>query len=804
MNILPKFSNLPLQKGWNMKTKFLLFLLALFLIRCAAYKELKPDPELTFRANGFIEIKDDDENFELGKDKKYFMVFPAPLSDNFYLVIDIAEKQFLNSYLTNTFDDGEGRIIEIKDESNDPARFSAYSVDNSVQKFYWVIDLVKQDVLLDVDYRYVEKWRYQFETRYAAFQETVTMNTVDRSPYRTIGSGFDHENFNYSAEITSIKNKTAKITEVQQSLSELEKIFPPNIANTNDQAYQDYINLKLEVDEELNFHKNYLTVLGLLQNVVESRGNTAAFIDGFDAYLDFYEQKDNYPQNINKTISKLVGERLPEIVPFYENEIGLKKDASLIAHKFDEADELYKYSAANKSDNYMTLANFAKAYNEKVNKLTTAKDQLAEIESTVKSQSKFPSVTFFGDVLTKIKKLQYNLPKTLGSSYGKYSKYHCVSLLNGEIRAMRSKVSKKVDQYRQADRLIPQLNTFKKKKDYRSMRRLLKNNAHLGFLKDMYKPLDQLSLNGQKNKINQAMTSQNWLTAETSLRSLHNDQDFVDLASVIPQKKKLVKSLEDTLYARIDRLSRQRARRFIDENINTLENVPELYNSLAFKPVHEITFASGGQKALERKTGALNDYLGHLKNVEFPELAIKHLYSEVTRNPSDNGVMKTRAIADHGKNYTGNDKKIKQRVGECDPWASKWITKAKEYRKIFALPSTSKRSGLNEYVFRLNIRIPSEAKFPVFDINIKLPKEVAKDASSSQWYEKMTMNNKLLKNEGRFTITAPNAANNYECQVGPVRMDKDSDNVLEVRFNHNSFKIFEVSVMAQKPIIKKH
>ena len=101
-------------------------------------------------------------------------------------------------------------------------------------------------------------------------------------------------------------------------------------------------------------------------------------------------------------------------------------------------------------------------------------------------------------------------------------------------------------------------------------------------------------------------------------------------------------------------------------------------------------------------------------------------------------------------------------------------------------------------------RLLSEAKFPVYDLNIKLPKEVAKDAAASQWYEKITLNKELLKNEGRFTITAPTAANNYECQVGPVRMVKDSDNVLEVRYKHDSFKVFEVSVMAQKPIIKKH
>ena len=92
----------------------------------------------------------------------------------------------------------------------------------------------------------------------------------------------------------------------------------------------------------------------------------------------------------------------------------------------------------------------------------------------------------------------------------------------------------------------------------------------------------------------------------------------------------------------------------------------------------------------------------------------------------------------------------------------------------------------------------------VHDLNIKLPKDVAKNAATAQWYETMTLNKKPLKNEGRFTISAPIAANNYECQVTPVRMEKDKNNFLDIRFKHKSFKVFTLSVMAQKPIIKKH
>ncbi|MGD9202389.1 MAG: hypothetical protein PVI26_12555, partial [Chitinispirillia bacterium] len=113
-------------------------------------------------------------------------------------------------------------------------------------------------------------------------------------------------------------------------------------------------------------------------------------------------------------------------------------------------------------------------------------------------------------------------------------------------------------------------------------------------------------------------------------------------------------------------------------------------------------------------------------------------------------------------------------------------------------------SGINTYISRLIIRIPTEAKFPVYDVNIKLPSEIAKNAATKQWYEQITLNKKILKNEGRFTISAPTASNDYECQVTPVRMDKDMNNLLEVKFKHKSFKVFTASVMVQKPIIKKN
>ena len=193
-----------------------------------------------------------------------------------------------------------------------------------------------------------------------------------------------------------------------------------------------------------------------------------------------------------------------------------------------------------------------------------------------------------------------------------------------------------------------------------------------------------------------------------------------------------------------------------------------------------------------------------MKYIQFPENSIKNIYREFIRSVNDHGVEKARAIAEHGRLYNGTDKQVKGLVDECNVNAPKWILRPKEYRKLFALPVTSNRQGVNEYMFRVRLQIPSEAQFPVFDVNIKLPTEIAENAGKQQWYEEITIDKKPIKNEGRFRITAPTPANNYEAQVSPVQMDKEGTNILEVRFKYPGFKVFEVSAMAQVPIIRKN
>ena len=217
-----------------MKVKIFILLTSIYFAGCAAYKELEPDPEVSSIEDGYIEIKDGDDNFELKKDKKYFIKFPAPFQKNFYLVINVDNKDLMQTFLTPYFDDGKGEMIKIEDESTDPLKTCYYPVDNSVQNFYWVIESVQYDLVLNIDYRFVPQWRYKFETRYAQFQESLTNNSVDRVPFDGLGVRTQLSDFDFGTEVTRTKDMTSNLNQVQTELNEIESIFPPSILNTDD------------------------------------------------------------------------------------------------------------------------------------------------------------------------------------------------------------------------------------------------------------------------------------------------------------------------------------------------------------------------------------------------------------------------------------------------------------------------------------------------------------------------------------------------------------------------------------------
>jgi hypothetical protein len=498
-------------------------------------------------------------------------------------------------------------------------------------------------------------------------------------------------------------------------------------------------------------------------------------------------------------------------MPFLAMRMSGKEDATPLdsalyfTHSLGKLVGLHEKADIPVSQDLSQMVKFVTDFNSRAQTVVALKDTLDRLGKYVKDGPQMPSDDFFKGVADRLTMVKNSIPPKIDEQYGKFAAYKSSQALNAEIAKISTDAAQHLGESRQAEILVQQANMFKSQGDYHAMVGLLSQSKQLGFLLDKYRDLDKLAVDQQMNAIKGSLSSNAWGKAENGLKALHADNTFLNPAGILPYKQTAVRELEDSLYTGVERLTRAKVNKFCEDKVGVLENVDSLYSDSVFLPAYNITFSSGSQNHLVQKKEALVADLAKLKDYDFPAKAIKLCYEQFIKNPEENGVLKARAVVTHGNHYKGDDKDLKIRVAECNPESAKRITKPKEYRRVFALPITDNRKGgKNKYYIRLNVDIPTDANFPVYDVNIKLPKEVAQNAAASQWYDEILLNKKQLKNEGRFSISAPSATNDYECQITPVQMNKGQSNILEVNFTYRAFKPFTVSVMVQKPIIKKN
>jgi hypothetical protein len=415
----------------------------------------------------------------------------------------------------------------------------------------------------------------------------------------------------------------------------------------------------------------------------------------------------------------------------------------------------------------------------------------------------WPPNTFYSEKQQELSQIKFKLPPSETKSFGPYESYTCVKELTKSINATNSEIRGLDYDFQRAATLVPEINLLKNQGNYSEILRLLKQNSDLKFLSAQYKEIDELSMTQHRLAISRSLRVNDFAKAENELRKFEQDNNFLNLKQIMPRKNKLVRAYEDSLVNKIETVSLKNANDFIQANKTTVDLVDSLYTNSALYPAYILKYATTPVAVLS-KNKKIADQMNFLRLQKFPETAIEALYRSFTDAMHVQGVEKARAIVVHGSYYQGEKQKYKNLVAECDPTASKWLTKPSDYRKIYALPITSNIKGSNQYMVKINLQIPSEAQFPVYDINVKLPQEVAHHAGTKQWYDTIYFNNKALKNEGRFTITSPDPNNDYIAQITPLQVNKTGNNVIEIRFNYDAFKVLEVSVMAQKPIIKKN
>jgi hypothetical protein len=792
-----------------MKGRIIATVAALLFVNCAVYKELTPKPELMNQEQGYLELKKGKNDFSLSKGDKYFIAFPAPTDDHFYLIITSPLKRKIETSLADGLEKNSSPGKKIGDETWAPDTMCIYPVDKSKPTYFWLIDNVPDKLTLPMHYRYAPQWRVKFEHRYASYKETLAKNRVERGDYNALGTTLHLDGSNFTLVIDSVTRHTAELQKVRKELLDLQNIFPSNIMNSTDVAYLNYKKLKSELEEEIAFQNNWASVLGFFYHEYQTRGNAFNFLGYTEDFITYFSMKGNLPDHIVTESQNYLQKRLVEAPRFFDQRLQAKDDATPLDTGYFRIGALNRlpmlYSAAGlRTDpDFTAVAKFMNDFDAKCRTLGANRDSLAALVKFVKDAPGMPSDDLFRGVVARATALQSAVPTAIDQSYGKYQGFACAAGLNQEIGKFNTELLRLSGQYRTAETLVPQLNILKAQEEYGAMIGLLKQNLQLGFLLDKYRDLDRLSLGAQVKAIKAALDNNAWGRAEAALKNLHIDQNFLD-PSVMAQKSSAVHDYEDSLYSKVERVTRVNVNKFLEDHVNTFENIDSLYADSVFLPVHDITFSSGSRNDLIQRKGALVADLAKMKENEFPAKAIKLLYDQFLKSPDDNGVLKARAVVAHGKHYTGDDKDVKLRMAECDPLLAKWIVKAKDYRRVFVVPVTDVRSGKNKYVVRFNIKIPTEATFPVYDLNVKLPKEVAQNALNSQWYDDLTLNRKPIKNEGRFSVTAPTAANNYEFQITPVQMNKDESNFLEITFHHNAFKVLQVSVMVQPPILKKN
>lgn len=776
--------------------------LLLLAVSCKPYKELKPEPDIIPVEGQYLELLNDDENFALKEGKKYFMKFPATASSNFYLVLRSETLGSLSTAFTRQFDYDKTPIVPVPNESEE-ANTAAYRMDGSVPVYFWVIENVPTDTRLALDYRYVPIWRYRFETKYAEFQLTLSQNSASRETYERLGNGVAPESVDPQARLEELSLKTDRLKAVQGELLEIEAIFPADIKNQGDKAYRDYLAFRDELEAELDFHERYREMLSVLQTERATRGDASAFARALPEFLAFFEHRNRHPRNVVEAIQGVLARRLPELTDHFRRTLEGKRDTAPVDLPVDAARDLYDACNVPPARDFTNLANFIDLYNRNAEAIAAVDDAIAAIRADIRQAGSWPSDGFYADIQSRANRLP--TPTTIDPAlFGSYGSLATVTALNQEARSASARVNRFREQVSRAAGLVPQINRLRQQNDYPEIVSLLQNNRDLDFLLAQYSDIDERSLNQQATAIRQAMEAGNWALAENRLRQLVQDQNFINPDAVAVRKRQITTEAENALVEGINAASRDRLNAFIERNKTTYRDVDSLYASSAFEPVHVMTYSSGGQQMLQRQNQKIREYLDGFKLDRFPRMAIEALYRDFVRDIRSDGVAKAKAIITHGRYYKGSDRQTRNLIAEVDPQVPKTLREATSYRKLYVVPVNDTQQASNEYVFKIDIQIPSDARFPVWDINLKIPREVASGAEQRSWYDRMTLNGSVLKNEGRFTITAPTASNDYECQITPLQVEKSGANILEVRFKHDAFKVLEVSAMGQRPIIKKN
>ena len=786
------------------KRFFLIFLLAVLLGGCSAYKEISPSPDLIPKENGYIKLLDGKKNFELEHDAKYYMEVTPPTKDNFYFVIKNNIKPISDYYFSDKFDGGDKGYSKIPDVVSYDKNESAYPIDSQHKMFYWIIEKVDKDTLLKAAYRYVPMWRYNFEREFAKARTVFNKYRLERTEYKHISYNSPLEKL--KSKLKTINVSIDSIEYLRKVIPQMEKYFPDSLKIAKETGYKNYLIFSNDVEEEYIFEKKNLVLLQTFVKLKETENDQAAFLKSTPVFLNFLKSNLSVDESVKNKVKEIIADRISSVEKEYFNTISVKRDIKPfdINPPIETVYNLYKNVNGFVPKKFDALVEIIKRFNKKASRFQQYQKYKTELDDFLKTAPKWLPNTFYETATVKLKKMMDVLPTLFLADFRGFENYYCISKLQRELRNARRYTRKLERDYREANFIVARLNELKTRKAYGEMLSLLKSNSELGFLINHYKFLDMKYLESEKNIIGIYISSNNWEASEKAIIELNQFNNFLNPSSIASKKKTIIKNFETELFTRVKNASIEKIKSIINTHLIDTENLNALYSDSVFSPVYTLTFSINGNATVEKRNSEIQNYLNKVKYYTFPQKSILALYKKILNNKNNQAVPKVRAIEFHAKYYRGKNRKTRDIIDEFNVNIAKLITRTTNYRKLFVVPITDNKNGVNTYLFKVQLKIPTKAKFPVYEINIKIPEEIAKNADTQRWYDKIMLNNTEIKNEGRIKIIAPSKNNNYECKITPIQMDKEEKNVLSIYFRFPSYKLYEVSIMAQKPIIRKN
>ena len=531
------------------------FVFFLFLAGCAAYKELEPAPPVSPMERGYIELKKDENDFRLDKDKKYFIKFPSPGKDHFYLVLVTRVKPAIHSYLTDVFDDGGGQIVPIRDEAASNDSVSVYAIDLRVPTFFWMVDTVRYDVELPLKFRYVPQWRYTFENTYAQFQEVLAKSRVDRSTYNSVDANFSFDRFDFEGAITHAAARTGNLKTMNNELLRLESIFPKDIAAARDTAYEKYVAFRNRVNDELTFQDNYSTLLAMFRKESETRGSAIKFLEAAPSFSEIVSQRDRFPGGALEKARNVFLERLSEVDLYYENLLRKKDDLGRISPQpsLDVVAGLYRACGRQIPKDAEAAIRFIGRFNAEIGALQRTNNRFEELRSYFTRNIAAPTDSFYADLLAKVSEIRSGIPELQINRFERYGNYACAVRLASEITTAATKANDFEVMYQTAGGIAAHLS------------------AHA------------------------------WPSAESLLRELYDSRRSLEVSPTATQRGLLVRRFENDIFSGVQLASRQRVDTFVKQHEMTTDNISALYNDSAFVPVYQLTFSSISQNDLLQK-----------------------------------------------------------------------------------------------------------------------------------------------------------------------------------------------------------